>query len=214
MAETLSEVVYVDSKWWFRSRSHGSSFPSKIEALEAAICAARCEEDVLLRVYYENGSVESELRLFGSEISKPEPRKRSPKEMDRYTARSIRFYADKSPERIAQRLGELDQEIPLEHYVYRGGAAVLALATVMSLPHGRRNKFWPILGLVAAALQLQYSITGKNGLTTSLRRRGYRSRTEIQAERNSLVALRGDLGAIDKLSDPTERARKCLEVFL
>jgi hypothetical protein len=213
MAETLSEVVYVDSKWWFRSRSHGSSFPSKIEALEAAICAARYEEDVLLRVYYENGSVESELRLFGSEISKPEPRKWPRKEADRSTARNIRFYADKSPERIGRRLVALDREITLEHFVYRAGAAVLALATVMSLPP-TRSKFWPILGLVAATLQLQYSITGKNGLTTILRRRGYRSRTEIQAERNSLVALRGDLGTIDKLSDPIERARKCLEVFL
>jgi hypothetical protein len=214
MAETLSEVVYLDSKWWFRSRSHGSSFRSKIEALEAAIRAAKHEEDVLLRVYYENGSVESELRLFGSETSKPEPLKRSRKEVDRNTARNIRFYADKSPERIGRRLSELDQEIPLELFVYGGGAAVLALAASMSLPRGRRTKFWLIFGLVAALLQLQYSFTGKNGFTELLRRRGYRSLIEINAERNSLAALRGDFAAIDKLSDPIERARKCLEVFL
>jgi hypothetical protein len=214
MTETLSEVVYLDSKWWFRSRSHGFAFRSKIEALEAAIRAAKCEEDVLLRVYYENGSVESELRLFGSEISKPKAKKNRRKEVDRSTARNIRFYADKSPELLGQRLSELNQEIPLELFVHAGGAAVMALATVMSLPRGGRTKFWLTLGLVAALLQLQYSFTGKNGFTELLRKRGYRSLIEINAERNSLAALRGDFAAIEKLSDPVERARKCLEVFL
>jgi hypothetical protein len=214
MAETLSEVVYLDSKWWFRSRSHGSSFRSKIEALEAAIRAAKYDEDVLLRVYYENGYVESEVRLFGSEISKPEPPKRPRKEVDRNTARNIRFYADKSAECIGRRLSELDQETPLELFGHGVGAAVLALAAVISLSGGRRTKFWLILSLVVALLQLQYSITGKNGFTALLRKRGYRSITEIKAERNCLAALRGDFAAIDKLSDPIERARKCLEVFL
>jgi hypothetical protein len=214
MAETLSEVVYIDSTWRFRSRAHEARFHSKIEALEAAIRAARYDEDVLLRVYYENGSVESELRLFGSEISKPEPSKRHRKEADRNTARNIRFYADKSPERIGKRLGELDGEIPLEIFIYPGGTSILMLAVLMSLLRRRRTTFWPLLGLLAALLQFQYALTGENAISNILRRRGYRSRAEIRAERNSLAVLRGDFAAIENLSDPIERARKCLEVFL
>ena len=60
----------------------------------------------------------------------------------------------------------------------------------------------------------QYSYQGRNPLTDILRRRGYRSRKEIEVEKYSLEALRGDFAAFTELSDPLERARKCLDIFL
>ena len=37
---------------------------------------------------------------------------------------------------------------------------------------------------------------------------------EIEAEKMSLRALRGDFSAVGELPDPIARARKCLELFL
>jgi hypothetical protein len=37
MAETVFEIDFTDSRWWLRSPSRQFSFPSKIEAIEAAL---------------------------------------------------------------------------------------------------------------------------------------------------------------------------------
>jgi len=141
----------------------------------------------------------------------PEPKPR--KEVDRYTARSIRFYSAQPVEHLTRRIMELEREIPLEAFVYRGGAAVTIMSLILLLFRSK-SRSWLILALVVTTLQLQYSYQGRNRLTDLLRRRGYRSRREIQAEKHSLKALRGDFAAFSELSDPIERARKCLNLFL
>ena len=139
----------------------------------------------------------------------PKPRK----EVDRHTARSIRFYSTQPVELLNTRIQELEREIPLETFVYRGGA-VLTMISLLIFLFRRRSRSWLILALAVTALQLQYSQQGRNGLTDILRKRGYRSRREIQAETYSLKALRGDFAVFTEVSDPIERARKCLDLFL
>ena len=83
----------------------------------------------------------------------------------------------------------------------RSAALTIAGLTLLLL-RGRKRAAW-ILAIAVAALQLQYSYQGRNGLTDILRRRGYRSRKEIEAEKYSLEGLRGDFSAVAGLSDGT-----------
>jgi hypothetical protein len=136
------------------------------------------------------------------------------KEVHRQTARSIEYYSSRPIQLVSKRIEELDQETSLEAFVYRGGAALTIVGlTLLLLKRKKTSAAW-ILAVIIAALQLQYSYQGHNGLTDILRKRGYRSRKEIEGEKYSLEALRGDFAIFSDLSDPMERARKCLEVFL
>src|SRR5271165_4949098 len=116
----------------------------------------------------------------------PKPRK----EFDRPTARSIRFYSTQPVEHLNRRILELEREIPLETFVWGAGTA-LTLISLIFLLFRSKSRSWLIFAVVVTALQLQYSFQGRNGLADLLRKRGYRSRSEIQAEKHSLRALRG-----------------------
>jgi hypothetical protein len=135
------------------------------------------------------------------------------KEIDRDTVRSIHSYANRPTQLVSKRIEELAGEVPIEFFVYRGGPALTIAGVTLLLLRGRKRAAW-ILAIAVAALQLQYSYQGRNGITDVLRRRGYRSRREIEAEKYSLEGIRGDFSAVAGLSDPVERARKYLDLFL
>lgn len=135
----------------------------------------------------------------------------SPREVDRSTARNIRFYATHSMDLLNQRLKELDSEVALESVVQRGGSVLALAGLIFFLIRGRR---WWILPLAVTALQLQFSSTNRGPVVDFFRRRGFRSLREIEAEKLSLRALRGDFSTLGELPDPVARARKCLELFL
>ncbi len=215
MPENVFEIVFADSRWWFRSSSRESSFPSKLEAIEAALHAAHSKNEVCLRVHHETGTLEGELTIIPEKPAAVavETGARPRKEVDRGTARSIQFYSGRPSHFVSRRIEELKQEIPLEALVYRGGAALTIAGMTLLLLKRKIRAAW-ILTVVIAALQLQYSYQGRNALIEILRRRGYRSRKEIEAEKYSLEALRGDFAAFSELSDPIERARRCLDMFL
>lgn len=137
---------------------------------------------------------------------------RSPlREADRPTARNVRFYATHSTELLNQRLKQLESEVSIESVIHRNGSILTIAGLVLFLILRRR---WWILPLTMATLQLQFSSTNRGPLVTFLRRRGFRSQREIEAEKLSLRALRGDFSAVSELQDPIARARKCLELFL
>ena len=134
-----------------------------------------------------------------------------PHEVDRSTARNVRFYATHSTDLLNQRLEQLESEVPIESVIHRNGSILTIAGLILFLI--RRQRWW-ILPLTMATLQLQFSSTNRGPLVTFLRRRGFRSQREIEAEKMSLRALRGDFSAVGELPDPIARARKCLELFL
>jgi hypothetical protein len=215
MAETVFEIDFADSRWWFRSPLRQFSFPSKIEAIEAALRSAHSQNEVRLRIHHETGPVEGELTLHSNEpaAASTTPRVKPRKEVDRDTARSILFYSSRPVHLVNLRIAELAHEIPLEAFVYRGGAALTIVSLTPLLLRHKYKAAWA-MAVAIAILQLQYSFQGRNGLTDLLRKRGYRARKEIEAEKYSLEALRGDFAAFSELSDPVERARKCLDMFI
>jgi len=168
-----------------------------------------------MRVHHETGQVEGEVTITpqtpvfvptGSGL-------KLRREVNRNTARSIQYYSSRPIHFISQRIEELEQEVPLEAFVYRGGAALTIASLALLLSRPKHRAAW-IFAACIAALQLQYSSQGRSVLTDILRKRGYRSRKEIEIEKYSLQALRGDFGVFAELSDPLERARKCLDLFL
>jgi hypothetical protein len=215
MAETVFEIEFANSRWWFRSPSRQLSFPSKIEAIEAALRSAHSQNEVRLRIHHEAGPVEGELTVHStkSAAAATTPHVKPRREVDRHTVRSILFYSSRPIHLVNKRIEELAEEIPLESFVYRGGAA-LAIGSLTLLLLSHKYKAAWAMTVAIAVLQLQYSYQGRNGLTDLFRKRGYRARKEIEAEKYSLEALRGDFAAFSELSDPVERARKCLEMFI
>ena len=98
-------------------------------------------------------------------------------------------------DRIDSRLRQLDEEWDIERAI-QANAATLALAgTTLALLHDRR---WALLPLAVSGFLLQHSVQGWCPPVPVLRRMGFRTPAEIERERYSLKALRGDFdGATD-----------------
>jgi hypothetical protein len=134
-------------------------------------------------------------------------------EINRDTLRSIQQYSGRPIELVRKRIEDLEEEIPLEALIYRGGVLITIGALTLLLLRRKSRAAW-IFAVAIGALQLQYSYQGRNAVTNTLRKRGFRSRKEIEAEKYALQALRGDFAAFGEISDPIERAHKCLDILL
>jgi hypothetical protein len=210
MLPTLFEISPSGTEWILRSPFRTSEYRSKAEAIEAALRAARFKDGVSLRILGGDGLVESELKLNLNAQPQKRSAPRPVREIDRRTARNIRFYADKPADLLERRLRELTSEVPLEAIVY-GGGTLLTLISLIFVLFGRKK--FSIVALMVSVLQFQFFYEKRNPLIHFLRVRGYRSEREIKAEKYSLEALRGDFSIFNETDEPIERARKCLSLF-
>jgi hypothetical protein len=97
----------------------------------------------------------------------------------------VRYYAD-HPDEIDARLAELDREWDTERTL----EAIAATAVISGVGLSLLNKrFLALPGLVSAFL-LQHAVQGWCPPLPLVRRLGVRTEPEIQAERNSLKALK------------------------
>jgi hypothetical protein len=122
--------------------------------------------------------------------------------------RSVRHHAE-HPEEIDGRLKELDEEWDIER-VLEANAASFGLAGVM-LGAFVDRRFLVLPALVSGFL-LQHAVQGWCPPVPVLRRRGVRTATEINQERNALKALRGDYkDALASADGPLARAQAALQ---
>jgi hypothetical protein len=99
-------------------------------------------------------------------------------------------YRDADGERIGARLEELDREWDIERALEANAASVAALGIAASALARRR---WVLaLPLAVALFLLQHAVQGWCPPLAVFRRRGVRSRREIDLERYALKVLRGD----------------------
>ena len=99
--------------------------------------------------------------------------------------RSLAYYRE-HPDRIDQRLGELEREWDIER-VLEANASTLALTgSVLGFVAHRRFFALP---LVVSAFLLQHALQGWCPPLPVLRRMGYRTTGEIEMERNGLEAI-------------------------
>lgn len=120
----------------------------------------------------------------------------------RMTEASIRHYAH-HPERIDERLRQLDAEWDIERTLETNAAALAFTGTVLGLLGGRR---WLLLSAAVTGFLFQHGVQGWCPPVPIFRRLGVRTQQEIEAERYVLKALRGDFAEVSADAEGAERA--------
>lgn len=108
------------------------------------------------------------------------------------TETSVRFH-ERNPDRIDARLEELDREWDIERTLEANAATLALSGALLGLFADRR---WTALPVVVSAFLLQHAVQGWCPPLPVLRRMGFRTVREIDAERMALKALRGDFDGL------------------
>jgi hypothetical protein len=114
----------------------------------------------------------------------------------RATDASVRFHAA-HPDRIGQRLAELDREWDVERTLEANAATLAFTGVVLGATVDKR---WLALPAIVTAFLFQHAVQGWCPPLPVLRRLGFRTASEIDTERYALKALRGDFGPIGPAS--------------
>lgn len=104
------------------------------------------------------------------------------------TELSIAYYT-RHPELIDGRLDALDREWDIERMLQANAATLILSGTVAGVLGSKR---WLVLPAVVSGFLLQHAVQGWCPPMPLLRRMGFRTPREIEAERYALKALRGD----------------------
>lgn len=115
--------------------------------------------------------------------------------IDAETDAVLQRYAGASDEVLSQRIDELEREWDIERVLETNASSIALLGLGMSRLH-HRNWLWLPAGV--AAFLLQHALQGWCPPVPVLRRLGVRTQGEIDREKYTLKALRGDFDAILK----------------
>ncbi len=119
--------------------------------------------------------------------------------IDEQTAHFLRLYSHADKEVIAQRLIELDREWDMERTLEANAASVCLAGLVMGKLFSR---VWYLLPVAVGGFLLQHAIQGWCPPVVFFRRRGVRTRKEIERERYALKLLRGDFDSFHSGEQP------------
>jgi hypothetical protein len=125
--------------------------------------------------------------------------------IDEQTRRRLLRAAGAPPAVLSQLIADLDEEWDIERYL-ETNASLLALGGTL-LGRFVNKKFLVIPCLILPFL-LQHALQGWCPPVPFLRRRGVRTRREIDTEKYALKALRGDFGGIERKGEPIAEARE------
>jgi len=95
------------------------------------------------------------------------------------------------PESVSRRLDELDREWDIERALEANAATVSLIGLGLGL---KAHRLWFALPIAVAGFLLQHAIQGWCPPVPLMRKLGFRTATEIDAERTALRILRGDFG--------------------
>ena len=109
------------------------------------------------------------------------------------------------PEEIGRRLRELDAEWDIDRCL-KVGASALSIVGILSAIAGRKKGL--LYSLIAQILLMQHAIEGRCPPVSVLRQLGIRTQKEIEAERNALMAIRGDFKSFLGSGSDTNRDSK------
>ena len=124
-------------------------------------------------------------------------------EIDRQTKRRLLRASGAPPAAISRLIDDLDEEWDIERWL-ETNASLLALSGTL-LGIFVNKKFLAIPCLVLPFL-LQHAIQGWCPPVPLFRRKGIRTRREIDVEKYSLKALRGDFAEVKRNGAPIEEA--------
>jgi hypothetical protein len=123
--------------------------------------------------------------------------------IDAVTTDRVRAFSNQSPEAISRRIAELQREWSIERYLQLNVAAVGLTTAALAVT---KNPKWGYVTCAGLALFLFHAVEGFDLPLPLLRRRGVRSREEIDREIYALRVLRGDFDDIRGDNNPVEAA--------
>ena len=124
-------------------------------------------------------------------------------EIDQRTKRRLVRAAGAPPAVLSRLIADLDEEWDIERWL-ETNASILALAGTL-LGRFVNKKFLLVPCLVLPFL-LQHALQGWCPPVPFLRRKGVRTRREIDAEKYALKALRGDFAGLKRNGEPNQEA--------
>jgi len=116
----------------------------------------------------------------------------------------IRYYATQTCGVISNRLMELEQEWDIERHLQIGAAGLGITGLILGLTSNRK---WLLLTCGALGCLLQHSVSRTSLPVSLLRRRGIRTKSEIDREKFALKALRGDFENMPAKTDNNDILR-------
>ena len=126
------------------------------------------------------------------------------REIERQAARRLVRAAGQAPTALTRRINDLEEEWDIERWLEMNASALAFTGTVLGIFVNK--KFFAIPCIVLPFL-FQHAVQGWCPPIPLLRRRGIRTRREIDAEKFALKALRGDLVEVEKNGDPQKAAQ-------
>ena len=121
--------------------------------------------------------------------------------IDQDLENSVRFHATQPERVVTARIQALEEEWDVERWLETNGAAAALGGAVLGLFGGKK---WLLVTCGALMCVLEHAVTGWSPLLPLLRRRGVRTRSEIDREKFALKVLRGDF---KNLPQVTRRAQ-------
>ncbi len=128
----------------------------------------------------------------------------------RETERGIIRCAAEGPAAIDRRLAELDREWDIERYLETMAPSFTLFGLTLGVTKSRK---WLLLPFVVQSFFLQHALQGWCPPVPVLRRLGIRTGEEINQERYTLKALRGDFQSLgqEEGTSPDEQALEAME---
>ncbi|MEP6936592.1 MAG: hypothetical protein ABI871_00830 [Chthoniobacterales bacterium] len=118
--------------------------------------------------------------------------------------RRVRHAGGESRLQLTRRIDALEGEWDIERVLEVNAASLALSGLVIGL---FLNRKFLLLPAIVLPLLLQHAVQGWCPPLPVLRRRGVRTRREIEKEKNALKALRGDFAKVQAGGDPLEKAR-------
>ena len=141
-----------------------------------------------------------------------EKENRTIEQIDAKIEENIRFYATQPPEAISRRIEELDRERDLDQTMALFTSGIGLGTLLFSFLGGRK---WLLATGTALGFLLKHSLHGASPAAPLLRKRGVRTRSEIDREKYALKILRGDFEQIPKLeqlkANPAQKVLRSIQ---
>jgi hypothetical protein len=117
-------------------------------------------------------------------------------DIDRQIEQNIRLYAGQPKEIISRRIEQLDREWDMERVLQTNASSLALTSLVLGLSLSRK---WLLMTAGVLGFLFQHAVQGWCPPITFFRRRGIRTRQEIDREKYALRILRGDFGNISSI---------------
>jgi len=123
--------------------------------------------------------------------------------LDREAERRIMYAAGQPPAALSRRIDELDREWDIERLLEANASSIAFGGLLLGIVGSKK---WLVLPTVVLPFLFLHATQGWCPPVPVLRRRGIRTRSEIDAEKYALKLLRGDFDGIPNILDETLRA--------